>query len=36
MALEIIPSGKYLGAEVRGIDLSAPLDAATWDEIHQA
>ena len=34
--LEIVPSGAALGAEVRGVDLSLPLDAATCQMIKQA
>jgi taurine dioxygenase len=34
--LTIVPYGEVIGAEVRGIDLAAPLDAATRDEIRHA
>lgn len=36
MAIEIIPSGKTLGAEVRGVDMSGALDEATIAVIRQA
>ncbi|MDO8288945.1 MAG: TauD/TfdA family dioxygenase [Parvibaculum sp.] len=36
MAIEVIPTGTALGAEVRGLDLTAPLDAETFDAIQQA
>ena len=36
MPLDIIPSGRCLGAEVRGVNLSKPLDAATFAAIHEA
>ncbi len=34
--MEVIPQSSCLGAEVRGVDLSKPLDAATQDAINQA
>ena len=34
--LEIIPSGAPLGAEIRGVDLSCPMDDATFREIDRA
>lgn len=34
--LQIVPSGRALGADVVGADLRRPLDAATVDEIQQA
>lgn len=36
MSLEITPSGQACGAEVRGIDLTQPLDAGTIAEIRKA
>ena len=36
MSLQIIPSGQACGAELRGVDLTAPLDAATVHEIRAA
>lgn len=36
MAIEVIPTGAALGAEVRGIDLTAPLPPETFDAIQQA
>lgn len=36
MTIEIIPSGRALGAEVRGIDLSKPLSADEFTAIQQA
>ncbi|MCE9650752.1 MAG: TauD/TfdA family dioxygenase [Parvibaculum sp.] len=36
MAIEVIPTGAALGAEVRGLDLTQPLDDATFDAIQQA
>lgn len=36
MSIEVIASGAALGAEVRGVDLSAPLDAETKAAIRQA
>lgn len=36
MTIEIIPSGRALGAEVRGIDLSKPLSADDFTAIQQA
>jgi len=34
--LEIVPSGAPLGAEIRGIDLSLPMDGAIFREIERA
>jgi len=34
--IEIIPSGAPLGAEIRGIDLSRPIDGAAFREIERA
>ena len=34
--MEIIPTGAALGAEIRGVDLSKPLDHQTLDEIRRA
>jgi len=36
MSLEIIPSGAALGAEIRGVDLTQPLDDATFAAIERA
>lgn len=36
MTLEIIPSGQACGAEIRGVDLTAPLDAETIADIRAA
>lgn len=36
MTIEIIPSGRALGAEVRGVDLSKPLSADDFTAIQQA
>jgi taurine dioxygenase len=36
MTLEIRPLSDALGAEVIGVDLSKPIDEATFAEIHQA
>jgi taurine dioxygenase len=36
MSIEVIPTGAALGAEVRGIDLTAPLSPETFDAIQQA
>lgn len=36
VTFEVIPSGAALGAEIRGVDLSQPLDAATVAAIQQA
>jgi taurine dioxygenase len=36
MALEVIPSGGALGAEVRGIDLTRPLDEQALREVRSA
>jgi taurine dioxygenase len=34
--LEIVPLSKHIGAEIRGIDLTRPLDVATSKAIHKA
>ena len=34
--MEVIPTGAALGAEIRGVDLSAPIDDATFAEIERA
>lgn len=36
MAIEILPTGAALGAEVRGVDLAVPMDDATFAAIEQA
>ena len=36
MSIEIIPTGAALGAEIGGVDLARPLDAATFAAIEQA
>lgn len=36
MSLEITPSGQACGAEVRGVDLTGPLDAEVVHELRQA
>jgi taurine dioxygenase len=36
MSLEIIPTGAALGCEIRGVDLSGPLDDATFNAIERA
>ena len=36
MTLEILPTGEALGAEVRGVDLSAPVDDATMAALRDA
>lgn len=36
MAIEVIPTGAALGAEVRGLDLTQPLSPETFDAIQQA
>jgi taurine dioxygenase len=36
MALEIIPTGAALGAEIRGVDLARPLDDETFARIERA
>ena len=36
MALEIIPTGAALGAEIRGVDLAQPLDDAAFAAIERA
>ena len=33
MAMEVIPTGAALGAEVRGLDLTGPLDAEAFDDV---
>ena len=34
--IEVVPSGKALGAEIRGVDLAAPIDDATFRRIDDA
>ena len=34
--MEIVPTGKALGAEIRGVDLAAPIDDATFRRIDEA
>ena len=36
MAIEILPSGRALGAEIRGINLAAPIGDDTFDAIREA
>ena len=36
MAIEIIPTGAAAGAEIRGVDLSQPMDDATFAAIDAA
>jgi alpha-ketoglutarate-dependent taurine dioxygenase len=36
MSIEIVPTGAALGAEIRGVDLAQPLDAATFAAIEEA
>ena len=36
MAIKVEPLAQSLGAEIRGVDLSQPLDDATFGAIHQA
>ena len=36
MAMQVIPTGAALGAEVRGVDLTQPLSAEEFDAIEQA
>lgn len=36
MAIEVIPTGAALGAEVRGLDLTAPLETEIFDAVEQA
>jgi taurine dioxygenase len=36
MSVEIIPTDAVIGAEIRGVDLSHPLDQATFSAIEQA
>jgi len=36
MAMQVIPTGAALGAEVRGVDLTQPLSAEDFDAIEQA
>ena len=36
MALEIIPTGAALGAEIRGVDLAQPLGDAAFAAIERA
>lgn len=35
-AIDVTPLSPALGAEVRGVDLSRPLDDRTWAEVHKA
>ena len=35
-AIEVLPTGAALGADVRGIDLSSDLDAAVFRQIYKA
>jgi alpha-ketoglutarate-dependent taurine dioxygenase len=34
--IQVHPMNSTIGAEIRGIDLSRPLDEATWQEVRQA
>ena len=34
MAIEAIPLSKHIGAEIRGVDLSKPVDAATRKQLY--
>jgi taurine dioxygenase len=34
--IEIVPLSKHIGAEIRGVDLSQPLDVATSKAVHKA
>jgi taurine dioxygenase len=36
MAIEIVPTGAALGAEIRGVDLARPIDEGTFGEIERA
>jgi taurine dioxygenase len=36
MAIEVIPLNKHIGAEIRGVDLSKPIDESTRKEIYAA
>ena len=36
MPIQVIPSGRACGAEIRGVDVSQPIDDPTFDEIEQA
>ena len=36
MSVEVIPTGAALGAEIRGVDLSRPLDEASFAAIERA
>lgn len=36
MAIEILPSGRALGAEIRGINLAAPIGDDTFDALREA
>ena len=36
MSIEIVPTGTAVGAEIRGVDLSRPLDEATFASIDDA
>ncbi|HAA92072.1 MAG TPA: taurine dioxygenase [Rhodospirillaceae bacterium] len=35
-AIEVIPTGKACGAEIRGVDLAKPIDDVTFGQIHTA
>src|SRR5262249_61616898 len=36
VAIEVLPTGAALGADVRGVDLSSDLDAAVFRQIYKA
>jgi alpha-ketoglutarate-dependent taurine dioxygenase len=36
MAVEVIPSGCALGARIEGVDLTKPLDEATFQDVRRA
>src|SRR5919106_4812044 len=36
MTIEIVPTGAAAGAEIRGVDLGAPIDDRTFAEIERA
>jgi taurine dioxygenase len=36
MAIKVIPTGAALGARIEGVDLTCPLDDATFDEVRRA
>jgi taurine dioxygenase len=36
MTIEVTPLNDYVGAEIRGVNLSGDLDKATWNTIYQA